>query len=210
MSAPDFRHARFLLSAPTLAQAPPDRGAEVAFAGRSNAGKSSALNAITGVKGLARTSKTPGRTQLLNFFALDDHTRLVDLPGYGYARVPIEVKRAWERTVTAYLERRKSLRGLYLVMDVRQPLTPLDQVLIGWCHAADLPLHILLTKADKLGRGQALAALRAVERELGQGVSVQLFSALTGEGRETAQALLGAWLGQKNGPGNKGRESGAR
>lgn len=210
VSVRDLQCAQFLLSAASLTQLPPDTGVEIAFAGRSNAGKSSALNAITGVKNLARTSKTPGRTQLLNFFTLDDNRRLVDLPGYGFAKVPDAVKQAWERTVTGYLERRRSLVGLFLIMDSRHVLTQLDTVMISWCHAADLSLHILLTKVDKLNRGDARSTLTKVTAEVGnERTSVQLFSALSGEGREAAQKVLLGWFRNKKGPGNKGKESGA-
>lgn len=192
-----FNTAQFLKSAARLDHAPFDQGREVAFAGRSNAGKSSALNAISGHKGLARTSKTPGRTQLINFFTITDAARLVDLPGYGYAKVPPEVKAQWERHLNAYLERRTSLAGLVLLMDVRHPLTDFDRQMLAWCRQADLPVHVLLTKADKLKRGAAQNTLLAVKRELGKlhpQASVQLFSALDGTGLEEARTQLGAWL----------------
>jgi GTP-binding protein len=192
-----FITAEFLTSAARLNQAPADAGREAAFAGRSNAGKSSALNAITGHKGLARTSKTPGRTQLINFFALSAEARLVDLPGYGYAKVPPEVKAQWQRHLTAYLEHREALVGLVLLMDVRHPLTDFDREMLGWCRHADLPVHVLLTKADKLKRGAAQNILLSVRRELAAlhpQASAQLFSALDGTGLEEARALLAAWL----------------
>lgn len=195
----NFRDAQFLTSAQTLAHVPPDRGAEVAFAGRSNAGKSSAINTITDHKGLARTSKTPGRTQLLNFFTLAEGARLVDLPGYGYARVPAAVKAEWEETMSQYLRSRRSLRGLCLIMDIRHPLTPLDQRLCAWATSGGLPLHILLTKADKLSRGGARGVLQQVQRALREQAvvaSVQLFSAVSGEGRDEAQTHLRGWLQQ--------------
>ncbi len=196
MSNP-FAHARFLTSAARLDQAPPDEGREVAFAGRSNAGKSSALNAICQQKALARTSRTPGRTRLLNFFAVSGHARLVDLPGYGYARVPAKVKQQWQREMTRYLHERRSLAGLVLVMDVRHPLTDFDREMIAWCQQAGLPLHALLTKADKLRRGAARAALLGVKRALEEGgvtASLQLFSALDRQGVEDARGLLAEWL----------------
>lgn len=192
-----FITAEFLTSAARVSQAPADSGREAAFAGRSNAGKSSALNVITGHKGLARTSKTPGRTQLINFFTITPNARLVDLPGYGYAKVPAEVKAQWERHLNAYLEQRQSLAGLILLMDVRHPLTDYDQKMLGWCHASDLQVHILLTKADKLKRGAAQNSLLKVRRALGPlhaNATVQLFSALDGTGLDEARAQLSAWL----------------
>lgn len=192
-----FVATQFLTSAARLSQAPADEGREVAFAGRSNAGKSSALNVISGHKGLARTSKTPGRTQLINFFEVTPAARLVDLPGYGYAKVPPEVKAQWQRHLTAYLERRQSLTGLILLMDVRHPLTDFDRQMLGWCRSARLPVHVLLTKADKLKRGAAQNTLLKVKRELHAlhaDASVQLFSALDGNGLDAARAQLAAWL----------------
>lgn len=192
-----FSQAQFLTSAARLAQAPADAGREAAFAGRSNAGKSSALNAITGRKGLARTSKTPGRTQLINFFELTPAARLVDLPGYGYAKVPPAVKAQWERHLTDYLARRESLAGLILLMDVRHPLTAFDRQMLAWCAQGELPVHVLLTKADKLKRGAAQNTLLAVRRELKQlhpQASAQLFSALDGTGLDEARDRLAAWL----------------
>ena len=191
--------ARFLTSAPTLARCPDDRGAEVAFAGRSNAGKSSAINALTRQKALARTSKTPGRTQLINFFALgeDLERRLVDLPGYGFAKVPEKVKLEWQRHLSDYLQRRASLKGLVLVMDVRHPLSEFDQTMLGWADDQSMPVHILLTKADKLKRGAAASALQQVRsrlREWEDLVTVQLFSALKGQGIEELETRLDAWL----------------
>jgi GTP-binding protein len=194
-----FGRTRYLLSAHTARQAPPDRGAEVAFAGRSNAGKSSALNAITGIGSLARTSKTPGRTQALNFFAVDadEARRLVDLPGYGYARVPATVKRHWQETLADYFRARRSLRGLVLVMDIRHPLTEFDLQLLEWCHTAGLAVHVLLTKADKLNRGPATATLQRVRSALRArygAADAQIFSATKRLGVEEAQAVLERWL----------------
>ena len=192
-----FNPTQFLKSAARLDQAPADQGREIAFAGRSNAGKSSALNLITGHKGLARTSKTPGRTQLINFFSITEEARLVDLPGYGYAKVPPEVKAQWERHLTAYLERRESLTGLVLLMDVRHPLTDVDRQMLTWCAQADLPVHVLLTKCDKLKRGAAMNALLGVRRELAKmhpAASAQLFSALDGTGLDGARDHLAGWL----------------
>ncbi|ANF56750.1 ribosome biogenesis GTP-binding protein YihA/YsxC [Halotalea alkalilenta] len=193
----NYRAARFLISAPTLATCPEDSGAEVAFAGRSNAGKSSAINTLTGQKALARTSKTPGRTQLINFFALDDERRLVDLPGYGFAKVPESVKLEWQRHLADYLQHRQALKGVVLLMDVRHPLTEFDQMMLGWAEQAGLPLHLLLTKADKLKRGAATNALRQVERALAgrtEQVEVQLFSSLARQGLDTLEARLNGWL----------------
>ncbi|RRQ21826.1 ribosome biogenesis GTP-binding protein YihA/YsxC [Thiohalobacter thiocyanaticus] len=192
-----YAQTRFLISAAEPRQAPPDSGREVAFAGRSNAGKSSALNAITGQKALARTSKTPGRTQLLNFFQISDTARLVDLPGYGYARVGGDTRARWQRSLAGYLEQRRSLAGLVLLMDIRHPLTDYDRQLLDWAREAGLAVHILLTKADKLKRGAAKAALLQVRRQLetdGLPATVQLFSALKKEGLEEVWAVLDAWL----------------
>ncbi|WP_290784312.1 ribosome biogenesis GTP-binding protein YihA/YsxC [Halomonas sp.] len=199
MARLNYQTARFLTSAPTLAQCPPDSGAEVAFAGRSNAGKSSAINTLTRQKALARISKTPGRTQLINFFTLGDDVerRLVDLPGYGFAKVPEQVKLEWQRHLSDYLQRRASLRGLVLVMDVRHPLTEFDQTLLGWADDKGMRVHILLTKADKLKRGPAASALQQVRsrlREWEDLVSIQLFSSLKGQGIEEAHARLDTWL----------------
>lgn len=195
----NYPTARFLTSAPSLASCPADAGAEVAFAGRSNAGKSSAINALTRQKALARTSKTPGRTQLINFFALGEDTdhRLVDLPGYGYAKVPEQVKLEWQRHLADYLRRRASLRGLVLVMDVRHPLTEFDQTLLGWADDQDMPVHVLLTKADKLKSGAAKSALQQVRarlREWEDLVTIQLFSALKKQGIEEVHRRLDDWL----------------
>ena len=192
-----YQQTVFLLGTPDPRKAPPDKGAEVAFAGRSNSGKSSALNRITGQRALARISKAPGRTREINFFLVRDDRRLVDLPGYGYAKVSKSVQKQWERHIARYLETRQSLTGVMLMMDVRHPLKPFDRQLLGWCHAAQLPAHILLTKADKLKRGPADAALLGVRRELATlhpDCSVQLFSSLKGTGTEAARAVLGDWL----------------
>ncbi|MCP5321172.1 MAG: YihA family ribosome biogenesis GTP-binding protein [Pseudomonadales bacterium] len=196
MNAPDYRRATFMLSAARLAQCPTDHGAEVAFAGRSNAGKSSAINTICAQTKLARTSKTPGRTQQINFFALDEQRRLVDLPGYGFARIPEELRRAWGRLVEGYLRERQSLAGIVLLMDVRHPLKEQDRQLIRWAAALAIPLHVLLTKSDKLARGAAKSALLAVSRELATvpATTVQLFSALDGSGIDEARARLDAWF----------------
>ena len=192
-----YSRVRYLTSAPGVSQAPPDRGREVAFAGRSNAGKSSVLNAVTGQRSLARTSKTPGRTQLLNFFLVTERARLVDLPGYGYARVPRSVKERWQLELAHYLEVRRSLRGLILIMDIRQPLTAYDRQLLLWSCAAELPVHILLNKADKLKRGPAGTTLLGVKRalsEINPRASVQLFSVLTNTGLDELRLILDQWL----------------
>ncbi len=193
----NFNDASFLTSVPTAALAPPDSGAEVAFAGRSNAGKSSALNTLTRHRALARTSKTPGRTQQINFFALSDLFRLVDLPGYGYAKVPLAMKQQWQLHLAEYLQTRESLRGLILLMDCRHPLTEHDQQLLLWCAQADLPVHILLTKADKLKRGAASSSLLQVGKRLPEyhpAATVQLFSALKNIGVEEARQVVSDWL----------------
>lgn len=192
-----YHQAAFLLSAPDLEHLPPDQGAEVAFIGRSNVGKSSTLNTITHIKGLARSSKTPGRTQMINFFRLDDQARLVDLPGYGYAKAPLSVQQHWERTVNLYLETRQCLKGLILLMDIRHPLKESDQQLIQWALHCQIPLHVLLTKSDKLSHSGAAAILKQVERTLqdtAPGVSVQLFSSLDETGVEQTYKVLDGWL----------------
>ena len=155
----NFNTVEFLISAQTLKQCPDDRGFEVAFAGRSNAGKSSAINTLTRNKGLARTSKTPGRTQLINHFEIEPEKRLVDLPGYGYAKVPKAIKAKWDRNLAEYLQNRNSLSGLVLLMDIRHPLQDYDRQMLNWAAQAGLPVHILLTKADKLKRGPAMNSL---------------------------------------------------
>lgn len=189
--------AEFTIAAHEASQWPPDTGREVAFAGRSNVGKSSALNAITGRRALARTSKTPGRTQQIIFFAVDDSRYLVDLPGYGYAKVPAALKRHWEQTVERYLCTRSCLRGLMLPMDARRPLTPRDDAMLQWCDRADVPVHILLTKCDKLSRGQAASTLREVHQRLSDRAyehSVQLFSAQSKIGVDQARSVVTDWL----------------
>jgi len=191
---PELRRARFLKSAASLADLPPDWGREVAFAGRSNAGKSSALNAIADIAGLARVSKTPGRTRLINLFALDDSRRLVDLPGYGYARVPEAERRRWGALLEDYFAVRPCLKGLVLLMDIRHPLTDFDRQLLAFAEPLKRPVHILLSKADKLGGNQARQSLAAVKRDLVGRASVQLFSALKGDGVDEAQRLLMGWL----------------
>lgn len=194
-----YRHAEFLISAPNLDSCPPDSGAEIAFAGRSNAGKSSAINALTGQSKLARTSKTPGRTQLINFFDLGDNRRLVDLPGYGFAQVPLAVKQAWQRSLEDYLQARASLAGLVVLMDIRHPLQERDRLLIDWATAAELPVHAVLTKADKLKRGGAMSSLHTVEKYLQDNsrASAQCLSALKKTGLDELAATLDRWFAQK-------------
>ncbi len=195
---PAYRNVRFLLSAHQLRQLPADDGIEVAFAGRSNAGKSSALNAITGNRSLARTSKTPGRTQQINLFQLDDRRYLVDLPGYGYAKVAERVRQHWQHTLERYLQTRASLRGLVLVMDIRHPLKEFDRQMLLWCRQVGMPAHVLLTKADKLKRGAIQRTLRETEVYLRdiqlEQSGVQSFSSLKRSGVEQLQARLDEWL----------------
>jgi GTP-binding protein len=190
----DYHKAQFIKSVADLRQLPPDEGIEIAFAGRSNAGKSSALNTLAHKK-IARTSKTPGRTQLINLFALDEKRRLVDLPGYGYAEVPQSIKERWQITLGEYLQERHCLKGLVLLMDCRHPLKELDTHMIAWAKAGNLPVHLLLTKSDKLSKSQKLNTLRAVEKTLTHysEASVQLFSAVSAEGLDELKAKLDMW-----------------
>ena len=193
----NFRKAAFLQSASAIENAPTDFGSEVAFAGRSNSGKSSAINTLTHQGKLARTSRTPGRTQLINFFSLSEHQRLVDLPGYGFAKVPLAVKKKWNQQLERYLQYRKSLRGLVMLMDIRHPLTEPDRQMLSWAEAASMPVHILLTKADKLKRGPAQSTLLSVREELSTQsdlISVQLFSSLKRQGVDTLGRQLNHWL----------------
>jgi GTP-binding protein len=186
--------AVFIKSAARPADFAPDTGREVAFVGRSNSGKSTAVNVITGARKLARVSKTPGRTQLLNFFSLGEERRLVDLPGYGFARVAPDVQALWRRSLEAYLSTRASLMGLVVTMDIRRGLTPLDDTLLRWLEPRELPVAVLLTKADKLSRGAGIAQERAVQKAVGAAVKLTRFSALTGDGVPQAQAWIEAWL----------------
>ena len=193
----NFSQTCFQTSAVTLEDCPAGSAAEVAFAGRSNAGKSSAINSITGVPRLARISKTPGRTQLINFFLIEENKYLIDLPGYGYAKVPLETKDKWQFELERYLRRREALVGLILLSDIRHPLKKFDQMMVEWSKQSDLPLHLLLTKADKLKRGAAQNTLLKVEKELADfdNVSVQLFSALRHVGIDSTRKVLTDWLG---------------
>lgn len=197
--------AHFTIAAAEPRQWPPGPGAEVAFAGRSNVGKSSAINAITGRRALARTSKTPGRTQQIVFFDLGDGARLVDLPGYGYARVPDRIRAGWATLIERYLLEREALRGLILLMDARHPLTELDRHLLEWCEPGGLPVHILLTKTDKLSRSQARQAEMKVAQAvstLENGVTVQQFSSLKRTGLDQARHRIGEWLADGGAPGS--------
>ncbi len=193
----NYHQAKFLLSCPSLKGCPEDRGYEVIFAGRSNAGKSSAINTITLQKKLAKVSRTPGRTQHLVFFELDENRRLVDLPGYGYAKVPESVKQQWQKDMGDYFAKRQCLAGAVLVMDVRRPLTKFDQMMLDWCIAVNLPTQIILTKSDKLKKGAAKNSLLKVKREVEQYpyVDVQLFSSLKKQGLDALNARLNTFFG---------------
>ena len=195
---PVYHQAKFINSAPRLQDAPPDQGMEIAFAGRSNAGKSSAINTLVQQNALARVSKTPGRTQLLNFFEIDAQRKLVDLPGYGYAKVPVSIKKEWQKMMENYLKNRQALCGIVLVMDIRHPLTEFDWQMVEWCEHSKLPLHILLTKADKLNFGAAKNTLLKVQKDLSQSsivVTLQLFSALNKVGIDDVHQILDEWFG---------------
>ena len=188
-----FRIAQYVLSAHELKQLPKDRGIEVAIAGRSNAGKSSAINAFTDQKSLARTSKTPGRTQQIVIFELDENRRIADLPGYGYAKVPVKLKEHWRRVMERYFQTRECLRGVVLVMDIRHPMREFDQQMLAWCDAANIPCHILLTKADKLKRGPAQSTLLKVRRDLPAIASIQVFSSSKKTGLDELVDKLADW-----------------
>lgn len=194
---PLFQNATFYISAHHLRDLPPPAGVEVAFAGRSNAGKSSALNTLANHNRLAYVSKQPGRTQLINFFSLGNDRFLVDLPGYGYAKVPAEMRAHWQMTLSNYLSHRSTLFGLVLVMDCRHPLTPLDRQMLDWFSPSGKPIHVLLTKSDKLSRNAAAQTLQAVKKELQStwgNCTIQLFSSLKKQGVEEAETVIGAWL----------------
>ncbi|MEH6385314.1 MAG: ribosome biogenesis GTP-binding protein YihA/YsxC [Colwellia sp.] len=189
--------ATFTLSAPDIRRLPEDSGIEVAFAGRSNAGKSSALNTLTNQRGLARVSKTPGRTQLINIFEVAPNRRLVDLPGYGFAKVPIEMKKKWQKALGEYLEKRDCLKGLVILMDIRHPLKDLDMDLIQWAADSDLPILALLTKCDKLSQGKRSSEVLQVKKALAPlnaDITVQAFSSLKYTGLEAANDLICQWL----------------
>jgi len=189
-----YPEACFIKSANALSQFPADTGREVAVAGRSNAGKSSAINVIVNRRQFARTSKTPGRTQLVNFFQLAENKRLVDLPGYGFARVAARMQKHWGELLTGYFGVRESLSGLLLIVDIRRKLTAYDRQMIAFAEEVDLPIHILLTKADKLKRGQVATAVLEVEKELGDRATVQAFSALKRSGENEAREMLDRFL----------------
>jgi GTP-binding protein len=202
MSSNPLQGAQFILAAHRISQLPADEGAEVAFAGRSNAGKSSALNALTGHRGLARTSKTPGRTQQMVAFSLpiSSALRLIDLPGYGYAKVPEEMRAHWKLEIDAYLKQRKSLRGVILIADIRHPLKEFDRMMLEFCFHTHLPCHLLLTKADKLSRGQATQALAAMRKQFaaeGLQATVQVFSSSAPTGVDEARAKVMELLGRE-------------
>jgi len=195
---PIFRNATFETSVAQHAALPVGKGPEIAFAGRSNAGKSSAINTLAGHTRLAYVSRTPGRTQLINFFRLNCGAALVDLPGYGYAQVPEAVRRQWQGLLENYLKRRENLIGLVLIMDARRPLTPLDRAMIEWFSPTDKPMHIMLTKSDKLSRNEAnktLFAVRNALAPLGERVTVQLFSSLKKTGVAECEGVVAGWLG---------------
>jgi GTP-binding protein len=194
--AAHYQKAYFLLSVANVEQLPPDEGMEVAIVGRSNAGKSSVLNRITQNKGLARVSKTPGRTQMVNLFGLDDERRIADLPGYGFAKVPLAAKKKWEKTVDKYISERECLKGLVLVMDIRHPFRDLDKQLLSFCDARGLPVHVILNKADKLSNNEIAVIVKQAKKELAEyhhPMSYQLFSALKGKGVKELQGLLDEW-----------------
>ncbi len=192
-----YQQARFTQSATTKNTLPPELGFEVAFAGRSNAGKSSSLNRLCQQKSLARVSKTPGRTQLINFFSLPQGRYLVDLPGYGYAKVPDKVKKIWQAFIESYLSTRFTLRGLVLIMDIRHPMREYDRTMLSWAQSRDLPVHILLNKSDKLKRGKANSTLLQIRKELKpftNAVSIQMFSAFKGDGVEELNKKIDSWI----------------
>ncbi len=195
----NLNKAHFTISAPDIRKLPNDDGIEVAFAGRSNAGESSALNTLTRQKSLARTSKTPGRTQLINVFEVEEGMRLVDLPGYGFAKVPLEMKKKWQKALGEYLEKRESLQGLVVLMDIRHPLKDLDHQLIEWAVESELPVLALLTKADKLSQGKASAQVLDVKKKLkplGGDIKVYGFSSLKRTGFDQATQVISQWFSQ--------------
>lgn len=190
-----YSRLEFKLGVAAIKQLPPDNGSEVAFAGRSNVGKSSVINKMTNRRGLARISKSPGRTRELNYFSYDENTHIVDLPGYGYAKVNVAMRAAWTKLLERYLENRQSLHGVFLIMDVRHPMGKFDQLMLNYCLTCNLPLHVLLNKSDKLSRNAGNKVMSEVRRELeGIDASLQLFSALKGLGLEEARQKLADWL----------------
>jgi len=212
-----FRGATFYITAHHLTDLPPPLGPEIAFAGRSNAGKSSAINTLVDHNRLAFVSKTPGRTQQINFFSLPGGAFLVDLPGYGYAKVQRELRAHWEQLLSTYLQTRGSLFGMVLIMDARHPLTPLDAQMLNWFATTGKPVHVLLSKSDKLSRQEAQKTLRTVQarlREYADNYTAQLFSSSKKQGMEEAEEVIGAWLGierenTKKAPGQRGLKPGA-
>ena len=196
-SAIHLSKATFTISAPDIRHLGEDSGIEVAFAGRSNAGKSSALNTLTNQRGLARISKTPGRTQLINVFEVGENQRLVDLPGYGFAKVPLAMKQKWQKALGEYLEKRESLKGLVILMDIRHPLKDLDMDLVHWAVDSDLPVLVLLTKSDTLSQGKRSAEVLKVKKVLKPlegNIKVQAFSSLKRTGVEQADSIICGWL----------------
>ncbi|OEF80946.1 YihA family ribosome biogenesis GTP-binding protein [Vibrio breoganii 1C10] len=192
-----YQNTHFITSAPDIRHLPEDEGIEIAFAGRSNAGKSSALNRLTNQRALAKTSKTPGRTQLINLFKVDENCHIVDLPGYGFAQVPLELKKKWQRSLGEYLQRRECLKGLVVLMDIRHPMKDLDQQMIFWAVDSGIPVQVLLTKADKLKSGARKAALLKIRKDaegFGGDVNVEAFSSLKGIGVEQLRARLDTWF----------------
>jgi GTP-binding protein len=190
-----YSRFEFIKGVAAFDQLPEDIGSEVAFAGRSNVGKSSVLNKITHRRGLARTSKLPGRTRELNYFAYDEHTHIVDLPGYGYAKVNETMRNAWAKLLERYLQERKSLKGVFLIMDIRHPMGKFDQIMLDYCKSCDLPLHVLLNKSDKLSKNAANNTVAQIRKELSAiNASVQQFSALKGVGLDEARQKLADWL----------------
>lgn len=205
-----YRQAKFLISAAKAKQFPTNGNIEVAFAGRSNSGKSSTINVLCDNKGLAKISKTPGRTRLVNFFSIDEQRCLVDLPGYGYAKVPLPVKQEWEKLMELYLKRSTALRGLVIIMDIRHPLRDFDIQMLNWCEHFSLPAHLLLTKADKLKRGPAQSTLLQVKKLLkneGYDASVQTFSALKKTGLADLVTKIDGWMGLVPEPQNSSKKT---
>lgn len=193
-----FRRAKYISAAHDWRQLPSDQGMEIAFAGRSNVGKSSVINRLCDQGRLARTSRTPGRTQQIVYFDLEHEQRLADLPGYGYAKVPLELKRHWGQFMDRYFTQRRSLRGLVIIMDIRHPLTEHDQHMLAWADNGRLPCHVVLNKADKLSRGAALQVKQKVQKSLPANTSCQIFSALKNQGVEDLLITLHTWIGSEN------------
>ncbi|EHG1328762.1 YihA family ribosome biogenesis GTP-binding protein [Vibrio vulnificus] len=192
-----YQNTHFITSAPDIRHLPADEGIEIAFAGRSNAGKSSALNRLTNQKNLAKTSKTPGRTQLINLFKVTEGCHIVDLPGYGFAQVPLEMKNKWQKSLGEYLQKRECLKGLVVLMDIRHPMKDLDQQMIFWAIESRIPVQVLLTKADKLKSGARKAELlkvRKLAETFGGDVQVDVYSSLKGLGVDQLRAKLDTWF----------------